>query len=1111
MALANYRFLPWSRRGLIAEATNPDPLNAPLPAGRAAIRVALSINRGAPTQAPDICTYGPGDVTGIDTRVIVRTEPRPQTPDFEPNYLAAIDFDAPDFPWMLTPAAANVTSAVHKLRPWLVLLVFDRERIDPPRMKAGRPLPSIEISSAMAATELPDLVESWAWVHTQVSVAQGFTGSIANELATKPDLNVSRLICPRRLAPERRYLACLVPAFDQGVVRGLGGEPDVTQPLGPAWSITTPTTVELPVYFHWEFATGVGGDFEELARKLKPILPPATLGYQKIYLHPEELELAGLTPNQPANYTWIEGALQAPRPSGSPPPPAGHPGAALTTIPQQVRTRLQERLDEPALLAAGQNPGTTRAIGPPIYGGFPVNEHTVGGSTVAWLRELNIDPRTRVAAGLGAEVVRANQEDFMQSCWEQVDEVLKANELLNRARLAQELGHRVFTRFFRNLPNDQLLGMTAPMHARIRLQQNSIGVALQKSSMPDASFDPAMRRMLSPQRPWIKSAMRRGGRRAGGTNTTMPTTLNTLSPTSDPTVFVPDGIETSRGLARAVVAGSTALDFRPVGLNVSLAAPAGATLTQSVQAAASAGAQGFVPLTISPTLDQSGIIVDLHTRRALELADIALEQGKQPPAVGNLLAQMLVVAAENPTAPALMLSAEIGTPVRPVFVRTDGRVVVGAGTRAPVVAMLDPSVRPTTPSGTAVLLDRLPPGTLATQPAAAGAVPAIRPETTATELPGRGGIELPDRPTTNTTLLPIRDVLQVSRYRTAFAGYLTEVSGTKAPPTTSFVPMGFDQMRTALLTRANPLTTIPARVGTMVTVNGQPMTTAPGVIVPPTMDRVMIGPKIRAATYAHLAAYDGERFLPGIGEVPADALMLLVTNPRFVEAFLIGLNHEMNRELLWRAYPTDQRGTVFQRFWAWADGGNDINEIHTFARTSALGKIARQLASGSQIVMLVRGQLLRRYPGTVVLAWKGELRAGRLQLKANPADADVIAPVFSGRFDPDFTFFGFPLTPDDILNGQWFLVLQQQPAEPRFGFDTPESDRSPALDSWLDATWSDVGTAEGSYIRLAGNPLAGRTIGGVIFGRDAAHMATVLLQRPFRAAFDAKKLLAKLR
>jgi hypothetical protein len=362
-------------------------------------------------------------------------------------------------------------------------------------------------------------------------------------------------------------------------------------------------------------------------------------------------------------------------------------------------------------------------------------------------------------------------------------------------------------------------------------------------------------------------------------------------------------------------------------------------------------------------------------------------------------------------------------------------------------------------------------------------------------------------------LPPIRDPARVGRYKAAFARYREEVSATKAPAVTVFATMAFDQMRSAVLTRANPLTTIPARVRSMLTVNGGPITGAPGtgVLAPPTMDRVMVGPTIRDATYAYLAAYDGERFLPGAGQMPMDSLVLLVTNPRFVEAFLVGLNHEMNRELLWRAYPTDQRGTVFQRFWAWADGGNDIGDVHTFPRTSALGTIARQLASGSQIVMLVRGQLLRRYPGTVVLAWKGELRDGRLRLKANPADADVIAPVFSGRFDPDFTFFGFPLTPDDILNGQWFLVLQEQPAEPRFGFDTPESDRSPELNSWLDATWSDVGTAEGSYLRLTGSLLAGHTIGGVSFGRDSAHMAAVLLQRPFRAAFDARNLLAKMR
>ena len=30
---------------------------------------------------------------------------------------------------------------------------------------------------------------------------------------------------------------------------------------------------------------------------------------------------------------------------------------------------------------------------------------------------------------------------------------------------------------------------------------------------------------------------------------------------------------------------------------------------------------------------------------------------------------------------------------------------------------------------------------------------------------------------------------------------------------------------------------------------------------------------------------------------------------------MVGLNHEFARELLWREYPTDQRGSYFRQFW----------------------------------------------------------------------------------------------------------------------------------------------------------------------------------------------------
>jgi len=58
-----------------------------------------------------------------------------------------------------------------------------------------------------------------------------------------------------------------------------------------------------------------------------------------------------------------------------------------------------------------------------------------------------------------------------------------------------------------------------------------------------------------------------------------------------------------------------------------------------------------------------------------------------------------------------------------------------------------------------------------------------------------------------------------------------------------------------------------------------------------------------------------ELLLPGLGHVPPNTVTLLETNAKFIEAFMVGLNTEMGRELLWRGFPTDQRGTYFRQFW----------------------------------------------------------------------------------------------------------------------------------------------------------------------------------------------------
>src|ERR1700752_1270418 len=103
---ANYLFLPWVRQGAAAGIQTTDMTAAQ--AGAVSVTMNLSIN-ATPAVQQRVRLYGPGDVTGIDQQQIVRTEPRAQSTDFEPNYFPAIEFDRPDYPWLFTPGKADAS------------------------------------------------------------------------------------------------------------------------------------------------------------------------------------------------------------------------------------------------------------------------------------------------------------------------------------------------------------------------------------------------------------------------------------------------------------------------------------------------------------------------------------------------------------------------------------------------------------------------------------------------------------------------------------------------------------------------------------------------------------------------------------------------------------------------------------------------------------------------------------------------------------------------------------------------------------------------------------------------------------------------------------------
>ena len=1091
MGTALYRFTPWSRRGLSGALADPDT-GVDLPQ-RATLKVGLTVS-DAGSHGVDVALYGPGDVIGVDPRLIIRTDPKPHATDSEPNYLASIEFDLPELPWMLTPAAANDQD---HLRPWLALIVLETTGPDAvalPKVIRERPLPFVDLTSAQVAHQLHDLANSWAWAHSQVLVEQGVATDTVAALGGNPALNLSRLVCPRRLEPMKSYMACLVPAFDLGVLRGIGGTPPDGAKLLPAWRPDQPAALTLPVYFHWEFATGPAGDFESLARELKPFKCPPTIGTTPMFVWDSLPGLMDATaPDVRDAPLLMDGALRASE---------GVP-ATLDAIDPAFQTAIAAEVNAPADLADRSAPDATRAIAAPLYGGFHANRSRIPDDQPRWLRELNLDPRGRIAAGLGAEVVRANQEVFMQACWEQVGKVLEGNALLNQGRFATEALARLHQRFA-SLPASRQLAVAAPLGTRVPVGALTTTATVARSSLPDATLTPAFRRFTAPRRPAIRSVARRT---ATSTRLEIVERLAPGQMSVDPNQFLPDGIVGLRALA-AVQVGAATVDLDAIGL------AATATSAEIGRLKDNIAAIGPISTTIEPRtgLSRSGLV----TEAQLIAADQLVGSAASGIAVGDVLDQLVVAATAAPQADAFLLQVDDRQQVTAGAIDVDptGRVLLRTSSAAAdqVLATFATGVVGRGATSAAKLLSALPVGVLGSgtplviQRSDAGQV-------IAGDLIGSGTRRRLKQRTPTGLIKPVAELVKtpatIDRFTTTFAKMREALAIDVADTALRLVPFDLAQAASATATRLDPRRNVPARLATMVKIGGVGLANiAPGtILVPPTVDRIMVAPELPEPAYARLAAYDRTAFLPGIDEIPLNSITLLETNPRFIEAYIIGLNHEMNREMLWRSFPTDQRGTPFRQFWDWDDGGADIPPIHAFPPARVLGRSTRGGDVGGNLVLLVRGHLLRRYPNSTIAAWRAVRDGGRQKLMKDPGAGDYVPAAFFGAFTPDVSFAGFPLTREDIVEGEgWFFVIEQQVTEPRFGFDEEVAGAAPAaFSTWLDARWIDAGVAPGGQLG-AGGPLAGRTAKGVIFGKDAAHMAALALQRPFRLAVHAKFL-----
>ena len=1006
---------------------------------------------GSDSAGATVTLYGPGDVVGIDRDQVIRRYPAPGTLTAEETVLAHVEFDRPELPWTFSAAKAEGS-----LRPWVTLVVVERSQAAwEPRTGA---LPILRVP----LDQLPALGDAHLWAHAQAS-----RSGASLEVRLSPEhapVNLSRLVSPRVLTQDTDYVAAIVPTTEVGVRAGLGTTGGT---LGPAWRPDSEDPVRLPVLDSWEFRTGPDGDFATLALRLEGIAAPYEVGRRHIDVStpgkPLDVELPAGTPGAKQ---VLRCALFSP---SLPPTPADRE-AETARWPDTAVEELREELDRPARIEGTeeQTDGVPNLpiLGPRIYAKLHRGSPVVTGAD--WFAELNLAPTKRIVAGLGTRVVQRDQEQLMQAAWGQIGEVEKANRAIDLARLAELLAHRVHARLGELEPG-RLVQVAAPLANRVTLQAGTtLAAQVATSATPLTAVSGAFRRAVRPNGPVV-------GRSADPTRARAGSLVGRESMRDFTRLYRnPDGIG---GLSEVSLG---ALDAELVARAIDVPAPeVGGVLQRATR-------------EVGP-----GLVAHLTDSSQWQAADPDLDLGK---ALVDRWSGVILTQPADPAVRAVRdqrvgpLAAELATSPRLEHLEQGGLDVRRALERQAVEInndLIDVLVLPERPGGRR---DVIRPGHAVRgqlQPFGGNRIHLEHVE----------GLNQIDPAALQT--IGIDDSPGV---RTHALRQLAEVAGIRLTPILDrAAELRPEELRSQMLRLVDPgdllaIPTVPRR-GTLAA--GSLLETLdPAHTVRAALDgRLRLGdavvaerwsrspfiapikaaPHFDRPMYQALHDYDPDWLVPGLGLLPADDFVtVLSTNSEFMEAFLVGLSDEMGRELLWRNYPTDQRGTYFRRFW---DDRQDelTQQIHAFSHTPLSTHVSVGGTGGNEgrAVIVLKSELVRRYPDLIVQAVKnqGTVRDPVFEKPGSPQQ--TAEQLFAAYLEPDFALVGVDLSIDELDDPAWWILVAEHPSATRF--DRPRDANLPAGTHFLD-----VPTAA-----------------------DGAAFAAARLHDPVRVAFQATDLIVK--
>ena len=1079
ITVAKYTFSAWLRKGIGNRITEPDNLGLGGGTVKERAHVPVDVMLNTTPVHKEFALIGPGDIIGLNPDMVVRTEPLNRITNFEPNYLPFIEFYDEDFLWRYTAARANG----QRLRPWIALLVLEEGPTEAesefkynPR---GFPLPIVTITTPDA---LPAPNETWAWGHVHINEGYDTPTDFEQFLQSLHDLDnpnadkiISRLMCPRKLKAKTGYHAFVVPAFETGRLAGLQQDVTTIDAQQPSWTAGT-APIDLPVYYEWAFRTGEDEDFESLVKLLEPRPMDPQVG------------IRDMDASQPGFGMTVGGDIGKIPPPEKPQTILGLEGAlkAPTTVSrpkeEDIDTskpffgELKLILNFPADVQDASDGDDDPVVSPPIYGENHAQKHRIDPAGGGWLNDLNRDPRLRVPSGFGTSVIQKNQEDYVARAWEQVKKILNANRIIIRSVFAMETVRMIQTNFVQRLAPAEMLAVFSPVLKKVKGSPTTLFHQLTTSLVPPAALNSAMRRMIRPRGAYGK---RLRAANASFNHGALVQDLNNGRISAAPPKQVSDSVITDDRIAEQL-----------------------------------------------PNAHQPGWLQWILTHRLL------------------LLMLLLLLAVVIAIAGAWWLAFIVAAAAAFGYFRT-----------AEPERALEATKSLTDPNATLRDIENA-------APQSNFAFVVTDPVTPITATSGTDVATSSFTTSASTDALRFNEVSMITRtpagadsiearnFRSAATHFNQRLA--LQPPEPQLVRFDVTNAHSKLSDATRATIVFPQLVAKQVRFTFNPA----WLLQPEHLVPAMAYPDFPDAMYEKLRDISSELFLPNLELVPPNTISLLVTNPEFIEAYMTGLNHEFGRELLWREYPTDQRGSYFRQFWdvkgiiaddsnltpeqraGLADTYKDIVPMDTWTSISKLGTHRNPARPpGRQLVLLVRGELLKKYPNTIVYAQRAHIfrdQHGTPDPTKDPvivevkteADmhAEILFPIFRAEVEPDIRFFGFDMTPEaakgadnpQTATDDWgyYFIIQQVPGEPRFGMDISFEPDDPNKVTWDDLSWDEFASGLG-FIDTSTPPNASffnrlTSAEKGQWGSHSADMASILYQQPVMIAVHAKEMLEKL-